>query len=424
MSVNIKKHIWIAFTWLLILVLFGIFLSPPALFIREFLGIQLSVEDMPVRATLYIHSAAVVFTALMAFFLLELFKVDPFIEKLVILMGTAGYFITSISAIIYAYFARHPIPHGIFVFGLSLSFIALLALVYEFFPKGKEKSATRATMFIMLILMTITVIIGAIYGSNKRADLLATVLWERTLVAHLHTTLVIIPMAIVIMIVEKYKLLKEGTQLTQRVTLYGLWAATIGALFAVVANYLYIWWGPDAHQVITPASSVVLLGSLMIMMAAFKKLIKEKNLSLSGFLITEPLKAGLLFVLFWVNIVVAIPGVWVAINIEHFRQPHMKRVAEAFEHGHYHMLALLSAIVLMFLIIDHYPINDKIKRWVGYTGTFGYILATGFTVPYMFINPDPYNHFTLPFIDTGLATVTLSIVLAYYGYTLMIRDQK
>lgn len=427
MRSNIRNYIWFAFTWMFVIVVFGIMLSPPTLFIREFLGIQLPVHDMPVRATLYIHVVAVLFTALLAFFVLELFKVDPFIEKFVLVVGSAGYIITSISALIYAYFFRHPIPHGIYLFGLSLMFITLLALVYEFFPWKKLKnkvSQERKAMFVVLLLMTVTVIIGAIYGSNRDESIVQTEFWQRIKNSHVHTTLVIIPMSLVIMITERFKLLREGPKLSQRLSKLSLAIATIGSVVAVVANYVYIWVGPEAHNVITPASGTVLGGSLIIMLLAFKRIMDSQNISLWQLLIREPLKAGALWVLFWVNVVVAGPGIFVAINLDYYRRPEMERTLEAFENGHFHMLAFISAMLLLFLVIDYYPIKESIKRKVGYIGSFGYILATGATVVYIFTNPDPYNHFTLIFIDAGLTLSTLAVFGSYIGLTLAVRGKK
>lgn len=408
-----------------ILVLFGMFLSPPTKFIRDFLNISLPVADMPVRATLYIHVVAVIFTAILAFFVVQLFKVDPFIEKFVLNIGTAGYFVTSISAIVYAYFFRHPVPHGVYLFGLSLMFIALLALVYEFFPKiGKKVSLERRTLFVMLLLMTATVIIGAIYGSNRNEELIQTELWQRIKNAHVHTTLVIIPMSLVILITKQFRLTEEGTSLSKKIASFGLGIATIGSVVAVVANYIYIWVGPEAHNIITPASGFVLGGSIIIMILAFKQTMVSQGISLVKMIIKEPLKTGMFWILFWVNIVVAGPGIYVAINLDYYKQPEMARTLEAFEHGHYHMLAFLAALVLLFLIIDFYPIRKSIKHWIGWMGTIGYLMATGATVIYMFTNPDPYNHFALPFIDVGLAMVTLAVLLAYYGYNDMRKNDK
>lgn len=425
MQNNIKSYIWVAFTWMFVLVLFGMFLSPPTKFIRDFIGIQLPIQDMPVRATLYIHVVAVMFTALMAFFVLQLFKTDPFIEKFVLVIGTVGYFITSISAIVYAYFFRHPVPHGVYLFGLSLMFLTLLALLYEFFPwKGEKVSQERKAMFVVLLLMTATVIIGAIYGSNKDAVEVQTELWQRIKNSHVHTTLVIIPMSLVIMITKKFKLLTEGSNFSQKLARIGLAIATLGSVVAVVANYVYIKVGPVAHEVITPASGFVLGGSLIIMLIGFKRTMESQNLSLWQVLVKEPIKAGMLWILFWVNVVVAGPGIFVAINLDYYRQPEMARTLEAFEHGHYHMLAFLASLTLLFLVVDYYPIKQKIKQKIGWIGTIGYIMATGATVVYMFTNPDPYNHFTLPFIDAGLALSTLAVFGAYVGFTLMLRDER
>jgi hypothetical protein len=116
--------------------------------------------------------------------------------------------------------------------------------------------------------------------------------------------------------------------------------------------------------------------------------------------------------------VVTTPGVYVAFNLERYRSPAYIEVERGILVGHWHVLATLSAVVLLFLIADRLaqePGSWLARRWVrqvvGWGLLAGSTLAFVFVNVYMFRLPGQEKAWTVPVFETGIALSLLALAL-------------
>ena len=117
-----------------------------------------------------------------------------------------------------------------------------------------------------------------------------------------------------------------------------------------------------AHKIINVGALLLLAAAAIVAVQGFARLAGERlNLGGSGrpawgrrlkALRCDPVRFGLLFELIFVNVVVTAPGVYVAFNLETYRQPAFLEVERAIAVGHWHVLATLSAVIALLLVVD------------------------------------------------------------------------
>jgi len=121
---------------------------------------------------------------------------------------------------------------------------------------------------------------------------------------------------------------------------------------------------------------------------------------------------GMLFVIFWVNVVVTLPGIYVAVNLKRFvGLPN----EVAFVTGHEHILITLTAIALLMLMAVAYDVKGRLGALAGAALTSGYIVSTAATVLYMFYDWDPLGSAYVPYIDAGIVTTLVGVFLSLIG---------
>jgi hypothetical protein len=117
-----------------------------------------------------------------------------------------------------------------------------------------------------------------------------------------------------------------------------------------------------------------------------------------------------------VNFVVTVPGVYVAFNLDTYRQPAYLAVERTILVGHWHVLATLSAVIVLFLIADRLGTRGWVRQAVGWGLLAGSTLAFVFVNVYMFTPqgggpPGQERAWTIPFFETGVALSLLAVAL-------------
>jgi hypothetical protein len=131
-------------------------------------------------------------------------------------------------------------------------------------------------------------------------------------------------------------------------------------------------------------------------------------------LFRDPIRFGIFFELIFVNLVVTVPGVYVAFHLETYRLPAYLAVERTILVGHWHVLATLSAVVVLFLIADRLGTRGWVRQVVGWGLLVGSTLAFVFVNVYMFRQPGQEKAWTVPFFEAGIALslLTLAILVA------------
>ncbi len=131
----------------------------------------------------------------------------------------------------------------------------------------------------------------------------------------------------------------------------------------------------------------------------------------------------MLFHLLFVNLVVTVPGIWVAVNLETVRagDPAWER---AFAVGHWHVLATLSAAIGLLLVADHLGMRRLWRQLVGWGVLLGSMLAFGAVQFHMFRQPgtEPARVVILA-VDAGIGLFLLGVAAFVVG-ELLCRHQR
>jgi hypothetical protein len=198
----------------------------------------------------------------------------------------------------------------------------------------------------------------------------------------------------------------------------------VGTIVVTFATWSVIGW-EGAHKVINIGSAFLLPGAILVAIWGFatlsrqgKGLVRERkgNGPASAgqklrALFRDPVRFGVFFELIFVNFVVTVPGVYVAFNLETYRTPAYLAVERTILVGHWHILATLSAVLVLFLIADRLGVRGWARQVVGWGLLAGSTLSFIFVNVYMFRQPGHEKLWTVPVFETGIAVSLLALAV-------------
>ncbi|HSJ55873.1 MAG TPA: hypothetical protein VLC95_01755 [Anaerolineae bacterium] len=409
----------------------------------DLFGVDLGATHRVARIIMLYHALAVPFVAALVYLVLDQVPMGPpeeqrRIRRSIVVPVTAGYMLTSVGGMTFAYGGRSWIAHGLFLVGLSLVFYAGVLLAVAMWPSRRWATdralhvhvagvpVERLAFFIIAIFLLVSAAFGgaagAFFGNGFEAFLAEDIVrepvhstFELMIIAHLHIMLTLIDVAILLLVIRFYRLSGWVQKAAVPMTLFGTIVITFAA-WSVVR-----WEG--AHRVINVGSAFLLPGAVLVAIWGFAWLMREAGAGASAgaklkALLREPIRLGIFFELIFVNVVVTTPGVYVAFNLERYRSPAYTEVERGILVGHWHVLATLSAVVLLFLIADRLaqePGSWLARRWVrqavGWGLLAGSTLAFVFVNVYMFRLPGQEKAWTVPIFETGIALSLLALAL-------------
>ncbi|MGD1993225.1 MAG: hypothetical protein PVI59_08540 [Anaerolineae bacterium] len=393
------------------------------------LGVALDEAGKIGRVVMLYHSLAIPFIAALVYLILDLLPFDEHIPRLVRPTITGGYVLTSTGGLGFGYFGAGWIAHGLFLVGLSLVFYAGVLLCVGLWPWRRSTggfSMERLAFWLMALYTLISAIIGgavaAYFGNGFEAFLAEDVLRQehnlaqRAIIAHLHIMLTLVDVALLLIIARTFGLRGRARRIAypliifgQTVTSFATWSVMIieeiahkiinvGALFLLAAGVLVAVWG---------------LGQLM------RKRLAEQGSERASLgqriaaLLGDPVRLGICFQLIFVNLVVTGPGIYVALNLDRYRQPAYLEVERTIAVGHWHVLATLSAVIALLLVVDRLQVRGLMRQLVGWGTLIGSTLAFVFVQFYMFRLPGGRRDWAVPLLDAGigLMLITLAVFL-------------
>jgi hypothetical protein len=399
--------------------------------------------DRVSRIIMLYHSLALPFLAVIVLYVLEFFELrQRFIEQ-VKWSIVAGSILTASAGLTFAYISPYNwVAHGVFLFGLSISFYSGILLLFAIVPtknfpttpksrqgpyiKGIQLEHLNLTIVALAIL--ISTIIGAYVAANFGQGFNAFLaedfvrrpehtIFERMIISHLHIMIALLD-AVVMLIVFRYSNL-SGTwyKIALLLTIPGTIIMSSGA-------WLVITGWEKSHMVINVGAVFLLTAALILTFGGWrtasqsilgetyeKQPFKIKALTV----LKDPIKFGLYFQFIWVNAVVTIPGIYVAFNLDNiFRTAEYLEVEYAFNVGHWHVLATLTAIIILLLTIDYYNITKKLLRSImGWFLIVGTIISFFFATVYMLRTPNANDVKFVSFIliDIGVTLMVVGIAI-------------
>jgi len=385
------------------------------------LGIVLDEAGKAGRVIMLYHALAVPFVAALVYFILDALPFDERTPRLVRPAITVGYMLTSVGGLGFAYLSGSWIAHGLFLVGLSLAFYAGVVLCVGLWPWRRETggfSMERLAFWLMALYTLVSAAIGgaagAYFGNGFAAFLAEDVLrsehnlGQRAIIAHLHIMLTLIDVALLLIVARRFDLRRRAYRVAMPLIIIGTTVMSFATWSVMVIEEI-------AHKIINVGAAFLLPGAVVVALHGFAALVRERpTVNKLRALLSDPVRFGIFFELIFVNLVVTGPGVYVAFNLETYRQPAFLEVERTIAVGHWHVLATLSAVIALLLVVDRLGVRELLRRFVGWGVLIGSTLAFVVVQFYMFRRPGQEVTWTVPFLDTGLAIflITLASFLA------------
>jgi hypothetical protein len=402
------------------------------------LGLDFSDAQRVGRVIMLYHSLAMPFVAALVYLILDQVPMAHPEEaqgrrRAVVLPITAGYMLTSVGGMTFAYGGRNWVFHGIYLLGLSLVFYAGVLLAVALWPSRRWASdpvrhahwrgipLERLAFFLVAVFTLASAAIGgaagAFFGNGFVAFLAEDVvrqdphtIFQLMIIAHLHVMLTLIDVMILLLVIRTYRVEGRAHRIAVPLTI-------VGTTIVTFATWSVIGW-EGAHKVINIGSAFLLPGAILVAVWGFAWHMREgvrggtpgAGQKLRA-LLRDPVRLGIFFELIFVNMVVTAPGVYTAFNLETYRSPAYLAVERTILVGHWHVLATLSAVIVLFLIADRLGTRGWLRQAVGWGLLAGSTLSFVFVNLYMSRKPDQEKVWTMPFFEAGIALSLLALAI-------------
>ncbi len=419
------------------------------------LGMDMLQAEREGRIIILYHSIAMAIVAIETYMVTSLLKMKPFFKTAINATITAGYILTMIFGLSFAYFGHNWAFHGLYIFGLSLIFFAGVLLVIALWPWNKEYkfsplpegrgaggegeysrtkkglSLERVAFFATALTTVISALFGAIPGSffgNGFESFLAENIirlpekttMEYSIIGHLHIMLALIGIMLTLII---------GRWLNFK----GIWhkiAMPLMILGTIVLN-LGVWGvvtplEPVAHMVIYVGATPSMLAALFLLIWSWGKLMREGTANLTkptfgkkiSALLRDPLKFGPTWQMLFMNFTTSGIGIFMAIRLDEIFRVWPAREERIELTGHWHVLSAIIATIILLYYGDMINLKGKIRQWYGWSlivlSDLAFAAVTIFEMKRLFISEavqQPLVNLLMYLMDFGLAMLLLLLAI-------------
>jgi len=422
----------------IIVALLGVLSGP----MQQVLGLSIGLDETERvgRIIMLYHSLAIPFVAAIVYLILDMVPTSEDLARRIRQIITPGYMLVSIGGLTFAYLGHSWIFHSIFLLGQSLVFYSGVLLAVGLWP-GRHRntdpayahlgsiSMERLAFFTMAVCTLISVVIGAIVGSffgNGFEAILAEDIvrvehkpfFHLAVIAHLHIMLALIDVGIFLILIRKFDLKGPLHKVALPFTVVGTIVMAVGCWSVMFVEDI-------GHWIIYGGSSLILVAALLMTISGIGKMIR-KQLAEQGIerptakdkwaaLVRNPLQFGLFFQLIWMNFVMVFPGLYTAVNLDEVFRIWPFEAERRILVGHWHILATLSAVMLLLIVADRLGLRGRMRQVLGWGTIVGANLAFTFALIYEFLPPVADREWTTPFIDVGIVMFLLVLALFLGG---------
>jgi len=363
------------------------------------------------RIIMVYHALAIPFVAAITYLILDKVPTPSGLARSIRRVITPGYLLASAGALAFAYLGRNWLFHGLMLLGQSLVFYAGVLLAVALWPgrhpnsdpayaHADSLSLERVAFFVVTVAMLISVLIGAgagaFFGNGFEPVLAEDIvrqehdLGQRVVISHLHIMLALIDVAILLLIVRHFDLKGTVHKVAMPLTIVGTAVMAAGCWGVIL-------WEAIAHWIIYAGSSLVLLAALLITIAGIDKVIREGLACQQTAhpttgqkvkaLLRDPLQFGPFFQMIWLQPVMVFPGLYTAAQLDEVFRTWPFEAERRILVGHWHILATVSATILLFLVADRLGVRGRMRQALGWGTIVGSDLAFTFGAFYEFIPP-------------------------------------
>ncbi len=424
---GLKPLVLAVVAWEFLLVLWASLYSPPMGSFGRDMGLPSSLVNFPVLDSLFFHSLALPLAAVLILITLGAFDVRGRLRSAIKYAATAGGIATS-GIMEYILVTGGSSGDYILMYvGLAFEAGAAIALLIALLPRKDPSSGmrlvgrdlTRIAMWVVTAGGVVAVSLGAYAATANGQWNPSTTLAQMSGFETIHENLIItlIGSAVVVLAVKWFCADRyTGTPgLFIKIGLYGL---IVGVPIVVISMLSIASSGVGLTGGITMYIGILLQAALFVMFAIMYGEGKRLHVRSPLAVLRESLTFGMLFVLFWVNVAVTLPGVYVAANLARFNGQFLGfYYNEVFVIGHGHALVTLTAISLMMLVALMFGVKGILGAVAGLTMTAGYVIATLSNVFYMFYLI-PNGQVFVSYISDGIALIFIGVIAAVLGMVL------
>jgi len=409
--------------------------------VRTF-GLRLVPAEREGRIILLYHAIAVAVIAIETYLITDTIPMAGAVRTRINSTITAGYLLTLIFGLTFAYFGHNWVAHGLYLVGLTLTFYAGVQLAIALWPWRRDRPAVdrdrahwgridleRVAFFTMAIATLGSSIfggvVGSFYGNGQETFLAENIVREpfRTslqlaIIGHLHIMLTLIAIALALLVGRWLKFRGILHKISMPLFIFGTVVVSIGAWSVV--------WIEAAHTIIYVGSTVVLLGALLLVIAGLDGLVRG-NLAAQGIrkatagqklsaMLSDPLKFGSLWQMIFMNFVVSFPGIFMAAKLEDIFRVWSLRQERLILTGHWHVLAGIVATIILFIYADMAGLKGRARQAFGWiiivASDLAFAAASVFSSRRLFVTEHAETGIVATatvLMDIGLGSVLLTL---------------
>jgi len=333
------------------------------------------------RIIILYHSIAMAIVAIETYMITSLLKMKSFFKIAINIIITVGYLVTMVCGLGFAYFGHNWAFHGLYIFGLSLIFLAGVLLVIALWPWNSEYHVTdkeyahtkngldlERTAFFATALTTV---ISALFGfetflAENIIRYPEKTTMEYSIIGHLHIMLALIAIMLTLII---------GRWLNFK----GIWhkiAMPLMILGTIVLN-LGVWGvvtplEPIAHMIIYVGATPSMLAALFLLIWSWAKFIREGTAHIQkpsfpqklAAMVQDPLKFGPTWQMLFMNFTTSGIGIFMAIRLDDRVWPAREERIELT--GHWHALSAIIATIILMYYGDIIGLKGKVRQFYGW----------------------------------------------------------
>ena len=202
----------------------------------------------------------------------------------------------------------------------------------------------------------------------------------------------------------------------------------VGSLVLAMGTWLVVPFEAAAHAIIYGGSTLAMLGALFLVIYSWRKLTREglacKGITKGNFfqklgaLLSDPLKFGATWQMVFMNFTVSGIGIFTAVKLDEIFRKWQFMDERSILTGHWHILATLTATILLMYYADMAGLKGKARQWFGWLLIICSDLAFGAVTIYemrRLITPEatqqPLINTTTLLGDIGIIVVLLVLAL-------------
>ena len=361
------------------------------------LGLRLIPKEREGRILMLYHSIAQAVIAIEVYLITHYVPMRRRQRSSINATITVGYLLTLVFGLVFGYFGRNFLAHGVAISGMVIVFASGVMLTVALWPWSShylitdpELSRTRGGLdlervaFFLMALATLgSALFGAAAGMNF-GNGFQTFLTEDTIrepvktplqlavIGHLHIMLTLIAVALTLILGRAYGFRGRLHKVAMPLMIVGTLIIT-GGVWSVVVT-------PMAHVIINVGSMPVLAASLLLVWfgwrqqsrryVAGRELAEPTRWQRFVGIIHDPLRFGTLFQMVYMNVVVTAVGIFMAVNLRTIIREWTSRDERITLTGHWHVLSGIIATIILLHYADMMNLRGRARQILGWSVLF------------------------------------------------------